>query len=66
MPNSQLLTDYSVTEIQNKPSFPLVFLKSSEPSTVSIGIEIPPWLTNHADATASIHVWEPILEGSLR
>jgi len=62
--NSQLLTDYSATEIQNQPSLPLVFLKSSEPyNNISIDIEIPSWLSNHADATASIHVWESISGG---
>lgn len=64
MQNSQLLTDYSATEIQNQPSLPLVFLKSSEPyNNISIDVEIPSWLSNHADATASIHVWESISGG---
>lgn len=63
MQNSQLLADYSATEIQKQPSLPLVFLKSSEPYNVSIDIEIPSWLSNHADTMASIHVWESLSGG---
>jgi iterative type I PKS product template protein len=61
--NSQLLADYSATEIQKQPSLPLVFLKSSEPYNVSIDIEISSWLSNHADAMASIQVWESMSGG---
>ena len=62
MQNSQLsLTLPAQTHPQ--PSFLLIFFKSSEPSTVSIDIEIPSWLSNNADATASIHVWELISGG---
>jgi hypothetical protein len=63
MQNFQVLTHYSVAEIQINRLFPSFFLKSSEPSTVSIDIGIPSWLSNHADAMASIHVWESISGG---
>jgi len=62
--NSQLLADYSATEVQKQPSLPFVFLKSSEPyNNVSVNIEIPSWLYNDADAAASIDSWESISGG---
>jgi len=62
--NSQLVADYSTTEIQKQSSLRLVFLKSSESYiNVSVDIEIPSWLSNDADATASFDAWESISGG---